>query len=470
MRVVYLLVLVFVAECIAQDCDEEDWYKTCLPPWAAGRYKVITNDTIGFPENQVPDTAALVDTVAVPFFREILGDKQPPCNLRDSDWVDGVQFNFNVRTFGEVSLSCLSSFEIPNDVSSKVAAIRTINERAVAQLSPYIGELDLDGEEAHPIGLWRFPDFDSQQCELERLTLYNVDGRWGLWVGATNAPANDTRPDGRRMYLNFIVVMDVANGDYTTTLKNENVVFQIATAENDEGEGNSGPLGIGTLASASWAGIPGLSSVSDMPPATNPAIIAMLSRNHQDAEVAAETLLPSNVAILALPMVMNLVPSSALKLKSWRAIIVYVLVTDFATTIPFMIKGIELIVQATKKSSTAIGYHTGEVGSSQHLEIWAGSCSLAQSTGPGIAFLLVGTLVLLTGIATEVLTHKRDEVTTVTRSMSMRLRRRRRDTDKAEEVEAADVDDFPTDDEGDGGPPPSDPSSWPLFSETQVAS
>jgi hypothetical protein len=57
-----------------------------------------------------------------------------------------------------------------------------------------------------------------------------------------------------------------------------------------------------------WGGRVGLSAVYNMVPSDAPALVAALELSKLDENQATDALTPSNVAILALPMVLNIIP------------------------------------------------------------------------------------------------------------------------------------------------------------------
>ena len=103
-------------------------------------------------------------------------------------------------------------------------------------------------------------------------------------------------------------------------------------------------------------------------------------------------------------MLMNLVPGAILEdLKTW-AIVLYIIFTDIFSCIPFIIKGIELLIVAKNEKSTflvADRYGNMREG---YIEIFTASChELTDFHYRGKVFVTVGVIVVIFGVAVELL-------------------------------------------------------------------
>lgn len=68
-----------------------------------------------------------------------------------------------------------------------------------------------------------------------------------------------------------------------------------------------------------WGGRVGLSAIYEMPIAEAPALISALEDSELAADQAVDAMTPSNIAILALPMVLNVIPVALIADVSSRA-------------------------------------------------------------------------------------------------------------------------------------------------------
>lgn len=140
----------------------------------------------------------------------------------------------------------------------------------------------------------------------------------------------------------------------------------------------------------------------------NPSIMGALSKADLFLQQAANTLLPSSIAILFFPLGLNLVPLSLFSYVSTLQMLFYILMTDVLTVLPLAIKGVELInIHRTKYRAVVVrmtsdydlnGRPPQVVGS----ESWATQCETKGNLGRvGIAFLTIALATLVVGVAVE---------------------------------------------------------------------
>lgn len=333
---------------------------------------------------------------------------QPNCDFRDENWIGGVVKGISDRGLGDIDWTCPSTFEFDVDSSIVFPAYRTLALETARTVSPFAKEA-FGTEEVFPLTgfVFNYP-FDGQVCQLEALTLLHVQGRWALQNAGTNAPIQESQADYRRQYLSIINTL-ILNGS-SVTMEGVNIPLTI------RGE-------TGNMEHSKWAGTAGLSLAN--PSYDNGQTTASLrERNSRSVDALRDTLLPSNIAILALPMAGNLVPSSALRLTTWKSLVFFIILTDFLTTLPFIIKGVELVVQARKVAATTLVFHMGRPGDVQYVDVFSQSCSLQTSSfAAGWVFISFGVGLLLLGTCLDIGTHKRDSVKRMKRRLSSRLRK-----------------------------------------------
>lgn len=109
-----------------------------------------------------------------------------------------------------------------------------------------------------------------------------------------------------------------------------------------------------------------------------------------------------NFSILSLPMVMNLIPISCLTQLSSTGILVFTLLSDVLTTVPFIIKGYELLSMGNRRTVREETYYTDpSKGNFLILETWAAECRMKDVKTYGWLFILLGFAVLVMGVFCE---------------------------------------------------------------------
>lgn len=99
---------------------------------------------------------------------------------------------------------------------------------------------------------------------------------------------------------------------------------------------------------------------------------------------------------------MNLIPISCLTQVSSIGILVFTLLSDVLTTVPFIIKGFELIAMGNKRTVVEESWFSGRKEDDQIvLETWAAECKLEGVKSRGWLFVIIGFSVLVVGVFTE---------------------------------------------------------------------
>lgn len=118
-------------------------------------------------------------------------------------------------------------------------------------------------------------------------------------------------------------------------------------------------------------------------------------------DIASDSITPSNIAILALPMAMSLIPVAFVADLNIVGMFVYILVTDVFSIIPFLIKGVELVQSALSKNTVMVYYHAGNVtiGNSQVYVVSCRGEGVFRKTG--IVFISIALASMCLGILLE---------------------------------------------------------------------
>lgn len=121
---------------------------------------------------------------------------------------------------------------------------------------------------------------------------------------------------------------------------------------------------------------------------------------------ANDALFWSNIAILSLPLMVNLVPLSIVSNVKSRRVFIYLIITRVLAALPMLIKGVEIIV-ISQKEFTSILTRTG-VGRSKTdivaAELWIAKCQVNEDIeGKGISFIVTAVLSVLLGLLFEII-------------------------------------------------------------------
>ncbi len=123
-----------------------------------------------------------------------------------------------------------------------------------------------------------------------------------------------------------------------------------------------------------------------------------------DAEHANDAVQKSNMAILLLPLMMNLVPVALFADVNTLGMIVYTALTDVLTAVPLAIKGWELLDISANSHTVAASYYTGEMGPGENAiaELFIAKChTFERRVGIGISFIVVAVVFMIFGVSFE---------------------------------------------------------------------
>ncbi|CAN8067326.1 unnamed protein product [Agarophyton chilense] len=235
---------------------------------------------------------------------------------------------------------------------------------------------------------------DSQRCTVENFSAYRKKNELFVRTSMTNHQVDLNVPDFHRQYAEEWV---------RENLNSSLIMIQPKLIVNDEGEIERGPWEHSTTLFSRWGARSPLASHTSMQMEQNPAVNEALRLNGLRIEQADDSLVPSNVAILALPLAMTIVPGTFLGDRSTFAIFVYILFTDVVSVLPFLIKGIELIQASSLEESETVAFHLGN-GTFGEIEVWSASCvGKSQFGDTGLIFVILSAISIVVGISLELL-------------------------------------------------------------------
>ena len=140
----------------------------------------------------------------------------------------------------------------------------------------------------------------------------------------------------------------------------------------------------------------------------NPSVKAALDKSDNVIQQANDALAPSNIAILVLPLFLNLVPIALLSTVTTSFMLFYTLLTDILTVIPLGIKGAELIsIGSLTHKSVVVRISSSIVlprSKSAAAELWSTECYAPSDVlKKGVFFLVLSLVFMVFGIMIEIL-------------------------------------------------------------------
>ena len=140
----------------------------------------------------------------------------------------------------------------------------------------------------------------------------------------------------------------------------------------------------------------------------NPSLVTALDMFEKFTQLANDALAPSNIAILVLPLFLNLVPIALISNVNTSFMLFYTLLTDILTVIPLGIKGAELISIGTSvhrsvavRISSSIALPRSKAAAA---DMWVSECyASGRVRNWGVLFLVLSIVFMNFGIVLEVL-------------------------------------------------------------------
>ena len=220
-------------------------------------------------------------------------------------------------------------------------------------------------------------------CSLDRVSAYIVNSTIYLIAEITNNPVQEIVADPERQLIT----------EFVSTELNESLKMITPKAIFEEiGNGNvtPGKNETSTTLFERHSNFVALASVGNMGFSDNPSLKYAVRETAVQIDLAEDAITVSNIAILALPMVMSFIPVAFIAELSTCATLWYVVFTDIFSAIPFVVKGVELIIAANPNTEVITVYRSGNSTAGQ-LEIWIGSCTGTDYLRAiGISFVTLG--------------------------------------------------------------------------------
>ena len=348
----------------------------------------------------------------------IKNDHPLACNLEDDhEWLKTSTKTMSARQIGKVNERCNTRVNARIAVHNKElsSSVLTdsrniiINARhslftslsSIKRMEDFKNRSDLFWHN----GTFEMKDWQlersNQRCELNRLSMYHVNESFYYYPEMTNNPVDALMADYQRQGI-----LEFVKEDFSKSLKLVHPWYNITKQGINEDGFTQGLNVSGTTIIGRWAGRASLASVGIMSFDTNPAIKHAFDANMKHIEIASDSVTYSNIAILALPMLMTLIPITFITEFSTFGIFTYVIFTDICSIIPFLIKGIELILASTTQRDEIFAYRAGDMKMGQ-TEIWVASCKGKDDFKKiGILFVISSIGIMIIGLLTEFYAHR----------------------------------------------------------------
>lgn len=403
-----------------------------VPEWAEGRIFSISNtaDMTRY-LNDIPEVTRFTkiitayvthvdDNIVQRLRDQAIPDPRDPlhvCSFDKRGWFRSVGSVFGIRGWPDPDVSCVTDFagdvvardvQPPYSVDQIYEATLARGAAIQAQIRAVAASLGdvLAANFTDPAIVYNFPYRTvSQQCVLNQASLIRVGKRWSVQNVITNLPIDMQLP-----LLERQMVAEISHLDETGNLVPLTMRLPMYPKEPDAER----PLPIdenSTTMLALQRGQANPSGFITIFPKDNPAIKQSLEKGALRIQQVEDALTPSGIAILVLPLGLNLVPIALMADVSSLTMLLYTLASDILTVIPLGIKGVELISIGNTRERTIVIRSTASANGIQSdsaaADFWAAECRAHDNVRPiGILFLVLSIVALVSGVVAEVVSRE----------------------------------------------------------------
>lgn len=336
-----------------------------------------------------------------------------PCNHDGTGFIKSFQAYVELRGLPIPDVSCLTQYEgvhtFPDEPGFFTArdldrAMRDRSEQ-VFENRHRIADVLLNNWTNPDVGRMYSYNTTSKKCIVNHVGGTRFKDNWYLRTSVTNAPlAQNLRLYDRQFLSEFMRVKDDGtldqplifrvnerppDSDPPTNKSVDHILNEKTTTILSSGRGSVGPHMYGKLY-----------------PEEIPAYAAAVDMSDLSIQQAEDARTPSSLAILLMPLALNLVPIALLAQVNSFFMLMYTLMSDVITVIPLAIKGVELILIGKQRHvAAAIRFSTranGSLPETASMEMWTAECRARDNVLPtGIAFVVLAIVFIILGIALE---------------------------------------------------------------------
>lgn len=241
----------------------------------------------------------------------------------------------------------------------------------------------------------------AQQCTHDYATFVRQNGFWYIASRFSNADKDRTLGPNERRFVHEYLRAD-QDGNLLPSKTMRLPIRRRPPVEGVE------PVWVGnstTLLEISSGGV-SASGFGTVFAADNIALEDALRKGGHATQQASDATTPSNIAILALPLAMNVVPVALVADVNGVGMLVYTLLTDVLTAVPLAIKGVEVLAIGSKEDRSVVtrisGADLDNSTKEKAAEIWIAQCVASGNLRPtGIVLLVVAVVFMIGGIVAE---------------------------------------------------------------------
>lgn len=239
----------------------------------------------------------------------------------------------------------------------------------------------------------------SKRCLVSAVGLIRIGSLWHADIMYTNARKTDSLAKGKRQYLEEYVHLSDAHGSNFSMLQQITPLYLNETAIGAR-------VFNSTTRFTRFSGKAKPSKFQALHVEDNYALLDAVEKADLGVQQGDDALTSSNLAVLLLPLSLNLVPISLISHVGSTKMLWYILLSDVLTVIPLAIKGIELVVLGrTRFESVLVRISTssnGTLGEAAAGELWAASCRAKESIlSAGVVFICLAIAFLVGGVVAE---------------------------------------------------------------------
>lgn len=396
--VVFILVVLLPARISAQPTPSPTPFKP--PEESLNRYTLASTSsplTVATSAEAIPHFHALLrfisstEAAVTTSIKESLDassdDGLTTCNDRDLEWRQAVTTYFGLRHWPPPDMTCVTNVYSPGETAPDFPVDRVYDlvRRAGEDLARVATEVAAATGRTWPDAT-RGTDFvynvRTQGCTHDYAAFVRLDGAWYLETRLTNEDKDRTLIEGKREYL-----WEYVRADPRRMLPPAKVYVAGS---------------YGTTVFANLSGSVPASGFGTIFPTDNLAIAEALAAGEHANQQAIDATTTSNIAILALPLAMNLVPVAVIADVNSLGMLMYTLATDVLTCVPLAIKGVEVLSVGLRRETKVVTRITGVDDGVKAAEVWTARCITNAELRPvGIALLVVALVFMIGGVAAE---------------------------------------------------------------------
>ncbi|PXF44363.1 hypothetical protein BWQ96_05883 [Gracilariopsis chorda] len=328
---------------------------------------------------------------------------QPPiCNLQDQHWANSAQDQILLRGYSEkVDVSCVTDQVFEDHQQQHIFdLVYSINNLTKSYAKTIARNARSNFTNPDAIFNWPY-NTATQHCHLNVLGAYRIQTNWYLNVGITNDRQEKHLEDFGRKYL-----AEGLGRNGKTALMN---LYRRPKPKDADQTHKLIHNATTIIISHRDTADPGVFKFT--PLSENLAVRTALDKADFYSQQVSDAISPSSIALLVLPLFLNLVPIALIADVSTRSTFIYALLSDVLTVIPLSIKGIELIsigrsqfLGAVVRISSSADKKPSPAAAA---EIYVAKCHEKKNVVTiGITFLTISLVFLVIGLAAEVIARR----------------------------------------------------------------